>query len=52
MVRAGAYKRMWYDALEFEAYVMSHIALDVYMLHGEVPETVMSGETSDISQLW
>ena len=27
-----------------------HTALDVYMLQGEVPETVMSGGTSDISE--
>ena len=38
------------DALEFEAYVRSNTALGIYMLQGEVLETVMLGGTSDISQ--
>ena len=28
----------------------SHTDLDVYMMQGEVPETVINGVTSDISQ--
>ena len=50
MVRAGAPKRLWDDALEYEAYVRSNTAHDLYILDGQVPETVMSGQTSDISQ--
>ena len=50
MVRAGAPKRIWGDALEFEAYVRSNIALYIYMLQGEVPETIMFGGNSDVSQ--
>jgi hypothetical protein len=50
MVRAGAPKPFWADAIELKAYVRSNIAHDIYILQGEVPETVMSGETSDISQ--
>ena len=50
MVRAGAPKPFWADAIELEAYVRSHTAHDIYSLQGEVPETVMSGETADISQ--
>ena len=33
-----------------EAYIRSNIAHEIYKLDGEVPKTVMSGETSDISQ--
>ena len=50
MIRAGAPKRFWDHAIEFEAYVRSHTAHDIYLLGGEVPETIMFGKTSDISQ--
>ena len=50
MVRSGVPKRLWCDSLEFEAYMISNTALDIYMLQGEVPETVMLGGTSYISQ--
>jgi hypothetical protein len=51
MVCAGVLKPLWADAIELEAYVWSHTAHDIYSLQGEVPETVMSGETVDISQV-
>ena len=51
MVQVGATKRIWDNALEFEAYVRSNTALDIYMIQEKVPETVMLGGTSDISQL-
>ena len=35
--------------LELEALIRSNTALDIYELRGQVPETVVSGETSDIS---
>jgi len=50
MVRDGAPNSFWADAIELEAYVCSNTAHDIFILQGEVPETVMSGETSDISQ--
>jgi hypothetical protein len=34
-----------------ESLIRSNTAHDIYELGGEVPETIMSGETSDISQL-
>ena len=43
MVQAGAPKQIWEDELEFEAFVRSNTALDIYMLQEEVPETVMLG---------
>ena len=52
MVRAGAPKPFWADAIKLEAYVRSNTTHDIYSLQGEVPETVMSSETSDISQFW
>ena len=50
MIRDGVPKTIWDNALEFEPYVRSHKALDVYMLQGEVPETLMSSGTYDIRQ--
>ena len=52
MVQSGSTKQIWYDVLEFEAYVRSYTALDVYMPEGGVPETVMLGGTSDIRQFF
>ena len=50
MVEDNAPKRIWDDALDFEAYVRSHTALDVYVLQVQVPKTVMLGGNFDISQ--
>ena len=50
MVRAGAPKPFWADAIEWEAYIQSNTAWDIYELQGETPETVLSGETANISQ--
>ena len=49
MVRSKAPKRLWDDCLEREAYVRSLTAHDIYRLAGQVPETLVSGETADIS---
>ncbi|KAI2502750.1 Reverse transcriptase (RNA-dependent DNA polymerase) [Fragilaria crotonensis] len=49
MVRSKAPKRFWDDCLEREAYVRSFTAHDIYKLNGQVPETIVSGETADIS---
>ena len=52
MVREGAPKRVWVNALEFEDYVISNTALEKCILQVEVPETVMLGGTYDISQFY
>jgi hypothetical protein len=49
MVRSRAPKRLWDDRLEREAYVRSLTAHEIYRLDGQVPETLVSGETADIS---
>eukprot|EP00804_Cyclotella_cryptica_P019581 CCRYP_014330-RA/>CCRYP_014330-RA protein AED:0.31 eAED:0.31 QI:0/0/0/1/0/0/3/0/417 len=49
LTRSGAPRRLWCFALEYEAYVRSHTAHDIYRLDGRVPETVVSGKTADIS---
>ena len=52
MVQSGAPKRIWDNALEFESYVISNTALDIYMLQVEVPETIMLVGTSNMSQFY
>ena len=51
LLRSRAPKHLWDDCLELEAYIRSNTAHEIYKLDREVPKTVMSGETSDISQL-
>ena len=43
-------KWLWDDCWELEAYIRFNTAHEIYKLDGEVPETVMLGEMSDISQ--
>ncbi len=49
LMRSGTPQRLWCFALEYESYVRSHTAHDIYKLDGHVPETVVSGETTGIS---
>ena len=43
--------RLWDHCLEREAYVRSLTAHDQYRLDGQVPETMVRGETADISAI-
>ena len=49
MVSSKCHKPFWDDCLEMEVHIRSHTALNAFDLHGEVPETVMTGETTDTS---
>jgi transposase len=51
MVRTRSPKRLWDHCLEREAYVRSLTAHDIYKLDGQVPETLVMGNTADISAL-
>jgi hypothetical protein len=51
MVRYGAPKWLWDDCLVREAYVRSSTALCIFSLEGQVPYTIVRGQTSDISPL-
>ena len=48
--RSRAPKHLWDNCLEMEAYIRFNNVHDIYKLDGEVPKTVMLGETSGISQ--
>jgi hypothetical protein len=43
-------KRLWDNCLELQAFIKSHTAGNHYELKGECPETMLSGETADISE--
>ena len=49
MVCSGAPKCLWDHCLECEAYICSHTTNDIFSLNGQVPETIVSGKTVDIS---
>ena len=49
MVKSKSPKVLWDDCLEFESLIRSNTAHNIYELNGEVPETIVSGQTSDIS---
>ena len=49
MTKSGAPAKLWDHCLELEGYIRSHTALDIYELEGQVPETIVSGQTADIS---
>eukprot|EP00978_Attheya_sp_CCMP212_P035962 scaffold159681_cov67-Attheya_sp.AAC.1 len=48
MVKTKSPKVLWDDCLEYEAVLKSHTALNIYGLQGEVPKTVVTGQTTDI----
>ena len=50
MTKSRSPRNLWDHCMELEAFIRSHTALDQYELQGQVPETIMSGQTADISQ--
>ncbi len=42
-------QQLWGKYLEYEAYVRSHVACDIFKLDREIPKTIMSGEIAVIS---
>ncbi len=51
MLRTGLPKPLWDHSLELEALVRSCKSNDIYMTAGQVPETIMTGDTADISHI-
>ena len=49
MTASGAPLRVWDWALEMESFIRSHTAHDIFKLDGRVPESIISGQTADIS---
>jgi hypothetical protein len=51
MIKTGSPKCLWDHCLELEAYVRSCTSNDIYMTAGQVPETIMTGNTANISHI-
>jgi hypothetical protein len=51
MIRTGAPKQLWDHCIELEGLICSHATNNIYTTWGEAPETIMKGETADISQI-
>ena len=49
MMRSLSPTKLWDHCIELEALIQSHTSLDIYDLQGQVPETILSGKTADIS---
>ena len=43
--------RLWDYFAELQANIICHVAHDIPTLNGQVPKTVVTGNTSDISEL-
>jgi hypothetical protein len=51
MLQTGSPKPLWDHSLELEALVHSCTSNNIYMTAGQVPETIMTGNTADISHI-
>jgi len=51
MVRSGAPQGLWDHCAELQAKIISHTARGHYKLQNQVPETMLTGQTADISPL-
>jgi hypothetical protein len=50
MLKKHSPKCLWDDAIELQAHILSHAAGNQFDLNGETPETMLLGETADISE--
>ena len=51
MIKTGSPKKLWDHCIKLMAMIRSCLTNSVYMTAGQVPETIMNGETADISQI-
>ncbi len=51
MIKTRSPKTLWDHCIELEALVRSATCNGIYMTDGEVPETIMTGSTADISHI-
>ena len=51
MIKSNSPKKLWDDCLELEMEIRSCITNNVFELKGDVPRTVMKGETAKIEHL-
>jgi hypothetical protein len=51
MLKTQTPKRLWDYCIELQAKIRSNTAHDITTLGGQTPETLMGGETADISDI-
>ena len=51
MIKTGSPRTLWDHCIELEALICPLTCNDIYMTNGEVPETIMTGSTADISHI-
>jgi hypothetical protein len=51
MIKTGSPKSLWDHCIKLEALLCSLTCNDIYMINGEVPETIMTGSMADISHI-
>jgi hypothetical protein len=51
MIKTGSPRVLWDHCIELEALICSSTSNNVYMTNGKVPETIMTGSTTDISHI-
>jgi len=51
MIKTGSLRTLWDHCIELEALICSSTCNDIYMINGEVLETIMTGSTADISHI-
>jgi hypothetical protein len=51
LLRTGSPKVLWDHCLELQALIRSHTVSSHILTNGQVPETIMTGETADISAI-
>ena len=51
MIKTGSPRMLWDHCIKLEALIRSSTCNDIYMTNGEVPETIMTGSTADISHI-
>ena len=51
MLKSGNPTKLWDHCIELEVLICSHTVLDIFGLECQVPATVMTGQTADISNM-
>jgi hypothetical protein len=52
MIKTGSPRILWDHCIELEALIHSLTSNSVYMTNGDVPETITTGSTANISHIY
>ncbi len=51
MIKTGSPRVLWDHCIKLEALIRSLTSNNIYMTNGKVPETIMTGSTTNISHI-